>query len=167
MSTLPSVWSALSRHLHMTDSYLPFTTQLTQLLLSNLSWFPPSWVNAPLFSGTEVPRLGFSCSSLASCAFTMPVLRTDCQLLKARAHFCSSSYSQYLAHNATRQWMNDWKINLTCCIINKQDICWKHRVPTLPIRSLVNLGGVNLSPWIISLLDIETNMRNQIYKTRD
>lgn len=128
MSTLPSVWSVLYHHLHMTDSYLPFTTQLKQLLLSNLSWFPPSWVNSPLFSGTEVPRLGFSCSSLASCAFTMPVSRTDCQLLKARAHFCSSPYSQYLAHNATRHWMNNWinKFNLLNSIISKQEICWKY-----------------------------------------
>lgn len=171
MGMVPSVWRALSHHLHMTNSYLPFTTQLKQLLLSNLSWFPPSRVNSPLFSGSEVPRLGFSCISLASCAFVcMPVWLTDCEFLKERAHFCSSLSPQDLTHNATKHWMNDWinKFSLLSIIINKQEICWKYTLaPTLPIRSLVNLGSANLSPWVILPLGIETKLRIQIYKIGD
>lgn len=161
----------LSHHLHMTNSYLPFTIQLKQLLLSNLSWFPPNRVKSPLFSGTEVPRLGFSCPSLASCAFVcMPVLLTDCELLKGPAHFCSSPYSQDLACNETKHWMNDWinKFNLLSIIINKQENCWKYILaPALPIRPLVNVGSVYLFPWVISPLGIEIKLRIQIYKTGD
>lgn len=122
-STLPPSWVFF-----LTISMWQTLTYPSQL--SSSSCYPqisPGFLQAgwtPLFGGTEVPRLGFSCSSLASCAFTVPVSGTDRQLLKARAQFCSSPCSRSLAHKATGHWMNEWinKFNLLNSIIDKQEI---------------------------------------------
>lgn len=70
--------------------------------------FPPSREEISLVALRSLD-LDF-CTHLLLCMhlFTSLSLLTDCYVRKGRENYFLSLYLQYIAHNETKHWMNDW-----------------------------------------------------------